>query len=273
MFAADKLAGADAEPPPMELRALLMPAVPVIVEEAVAAIRTRGAAPGHAEHALERNLRRGLIDAVDRWFDGRPANAKAELHFALGRAQARAGRSLDELMSFYRISAQAMWRRLCELGTEGGIEPADLYRLAETGFGWVEEISTQAANGFAEEHSRRRGASHSRRSELVWLLLEEPQPSAAILEAAARGVGVELSATIAVFLGPSWVTTPSPATHRSRSCSARAARSSSGCCSTPTARTGAAVSRARPRTHAHTSPSVPPCRSPTFAGACDAPAS
>ena len=202
MFVADKRDGADAEPPPTELRAVLMPAVPLIVEEAIAASRGRGADPGHAEHALERNLRRGLIDAVDRWFEGRTGNADTELHFALGRAQARAGRSLDELMSFYRISAQTMWRRLCELGTTDGIEPRDLYRLAETGFGCVEEISTQAANGFAEEHSRRRGASHSRRSELVRLLLEEPQPSSAMLESAARAVGVELTPTIAVFVGP-----------------------------------------------------------------------
>lgn len=180
-----------------------MPAVPTIVEAAIVAIRSHGPALGRSEAALERNLRLGLTDAVDRWFDGAPAASEMELdlHFALGRAQARAGRGLDELMSFYRIAAQTMWRRLADLGEHQGIAPADLYRLAETGFGCVDEISSHAAAGFAEEQSHRSGASRSRRSELVRLLIKEPQPPRDVLQAAARAVGLELSPTLALFVG------------------------------------------------------------------------
>ena len=190
------------DPPPAELRAALLPAVPTIVEAAITAIGSQGPGLGSAEGALERNLRIGLADAVDRWFDGAPTRAEEELHFALGRAQARAGRSLDELMSFYRIAGQTMWRRLTDLGAERGIAPSDLYGLAETGFGCVDEISTQAAAGFAEEQSHRSGASNSRRSELVRLLLEQPQADREVLSAAAHGVGVELTPTLAFFVGP-----------------------------------------------------------------------
>jgi hypothetical protein len=178
-----------------------MPAVPLIVEAAIAAIRSRGADPGPSEHALERNLRLGLTDAVDRWFETAPST-DGELHFALGRSQARAGRSLDELMSFYRIAGQTMWRRLTEVGAAAGIGPRHLYRLAETGFGCVDELSTQAAAGFAEEQSHRTGASQSRRSELVRLLLHEPAPALEVLEAAAHAVGIELTPTLACFAGP-----------------------------------------------------------------------
>jgi hypothetical protein len=191
----------ETEPPPAGLRAALMPAVPTIVEAAIAAIRTRGPDLGSSASALERNLRLGLTDAVDRWLDAAPAASDGELHFALGRAQARAGRSLDELLSFYRIAAQTMWRRLTELGTASGIAPQHLYGLAETGFGCVEELSTQAAAGFAEEQSHRSGASHSRRSELVRLLLNDPQPARDVLEAAAHAVGIELSPSLACFVG------------------------------------------------------------------------
>ena len=179
-----------------------MPGVPAIVEAAIAEIRSRDAAPAHSQEALERNLRLGLTDAVDRWFEpGRP-NAAPDLHFALGRAQARAGRSLDELMGFYRIAGQAMWRRIAELGAQLGARPEDLYRMAETGFGCVDEISTHAARGFSEEQSHRSGASHSRRSEFVRLLLREPQPAGDVLAAAAATAAVQLSETVALFVGP-----------------------------------------------------------------------
>jgi hypothetical protein len=197
----DKIPEPPPEPPPAELRAALMPALPLIVEAAIAAIRSREPDPGPSEDALERNLRLGLTDAVDRWFDSAPS-IDGELHFALGRAQARAGRSLDELMSFYRIAGQTMWRRLTEEGAAAGIEPQHLYRLAETGFGCVDELSTQAAAGFAEEQSHRTGASHSRRSELVRLLLHDPPPTTEVLDAAAHAVGIELTPTLACFAGP-----------------------------------------------------------------------
>jgi PucR C-terminal helix-turn-helix domain len=170
------------------------------VEAAITAIRDQ-ARGGRSAQALERNLRLGLTEAVDRWFSVATPSADNSLHFELGRAQARAARSLDELMGFYRIAGQTAWRRLTEVGAAQGIEPEFLYRLAETGFGYVEELSTQAAAGFAEEHSRRSGATHSRRSELLRMLLREPKPERDALEPAARAAGVELSSTLAFFVG------------------------------------------------------------------------
>jgi hypothetical protein len=194
--------GEPPQAPPAELRTALMPGIPAIVEAAIAEIRARGGGGASSQTALERNLRLGLTEAVDRWFEpGRPS-AEPDLHFALGRAQARAGRSLDELMAFYRIAGQAMWRHVAQLGSELGARPADLYRLAETGFGCVDEISTQAARGFSEEHSHRSGAAHSRRSEFVRLLLRDPHPTEEVLEGAAEIAGVELSPTVALFVGP-----------------------------------------------------------------------
>ncbi len=195
-----QLAGGDAPPP--ELRASLMPSVPAIVDAAIAAIRSQGSDLRFTESALERNLRLGLTDAVDRWFEPTAAAGSPDLHFALGRAQARAGRSLDELLGFYRIAGQTMWRRVTELGAARGARPEDLYRLAETGFGCVDELSTRAAEGFSEEQSHRSGASDSRRSELVRMLLRDPQPPIEVLAAAARTAGVELAPRLALFIGP-----------------------------------------------------------------------
>jgi hypothetical protein len=186
---------------PLErLRDALVEAVPVIVREAGEEIRNRSSDIGSGGDLLERNLHRGLADAVYRWFDGGPSE-ELDLHFALGRAQARAGRSLDELLTVYRVAGQTMWRQLTAAGTAQGIPPAELYRLAETGFGCLDEVSTQAAEGFAEEHSHRSGVSRSRRGELVRLVLEQPQPARETLERAAAEGGIELTGTIACFVG------------------------------------------------------------------------
>jgi hypothetical protein len=203
LFAGNKAVATELQGPPAQLRDALVPMVAPIVEAAIAAIRSREPGLGTSERALERNLRAGLTHAVDRWFDGSVLSGDRELHFALGRAQARSGRSLDELMGFYRLAAQTMWRRLTEVGAAAGIAPEHLYRLAETGFGCVEELSTQAAAGFSEEHSHRLDATRTRRGELVRLLLKEPPPSAEALTAAARSVGVELApgSQLAVFAG------------------------------------------------------------------------
>jgi hypothetical protein len=200
-FALDDAEGTVAAPPP-ELRAALRPAIPSIVEAAVEAICERDvSAPGFSRAGLERNLRLGMTDAVNLWFEpGRRAHS--DLHFALGRAQARAGRSLDELMGFYRLAGQTMWRNVARLGTEQGVRAEDLYMLAETGFGCVDQLSTQAAAGFAEETSHRSGAAHSRRSEFARLLLRDPQPPAEVLREAAHAAGVALAPSIAVFVGP-----------------------------------------------------------------------
>ena len=198
-LALDDAAGVPGAPPP-ELRAALRPAIPSIVEAAVEAICQRDRASGFSRAGLERNLRLGMTDAVNRWFEP-GLGAHSDLHFALGRAQARAGRSLDELMGFYRLAGQTMWRNVARLGTEHGVRAEDLYTLAETGFGHVDEISTQAAAGFAEEHSHRSGAVHSRRSEFARLLLREPQPPPEVLREAAQAAGVALAPSVAVFVG------------------------------------------------------------------------
>ncbi len=174
----------------------------MIVDAVIAAIRGEARRAGRRGSALERNLRLGLTHAVERWFATASPSADTDLHFALGRAHARSGRSLDELMGFYRIAARTAWLRTSEVGAAQGIEPEYLYQLAGTGFGYVDELSTQAAAGYAEEQSHRSGATQSRRTELLRLLLRTPQPDREVLDAAAEAAGTQLSPTLAFFAGP-----------------------------------------------------------------------
>ena len=52
------------------------------------------------------------------------------------------------------------------------------------------------------EQSHRSGASQSRRTELLRLLLRTPQPDRDVLDAAAEAAGAQLSPTLAFFAGP-----------------------------------------------------------------------
>ena len=82
----------------------------------IAAIRGEERRTGHPESALERNLRVGLTHAVERWFATASPSADTDLHFALGRAHARSGRGLDELMGFYRVAGRTAWLCASEVG-------------------------------------------------------------------------------------------------------------------------------------------------------------
>ena len=74
-----------------------------------------GAGPaGAPDAATLRNLRVGARAAVDCFLarlGGEPATADFGVFVAHGRAQQAAGRTLTELLSFYRLGGVAMWER------------------------------------------------------------------------------------------------------------------------------------------------------------------
>jgi hypothetical protein len=86
----------------------------------------------------------------------------------------RSGRSLESLLSAYRVGARGAWRRFAELGTEAGLEPQTLYLLAESIFAYIDVLSAESAEGHALEQSAVAGEAQVRRRGLVRLLLREP---------------------------------------------------------------------------------------------------
>src|SRR6059036_3190097 len=120
-------------PLPPESAAVLRPALPGVGEAILAAIRSE--VPEYARPltgAFGRDVRRGVEVALRRFVDGldRPRGAsdrEREVYVALGRGEARAGRSLDALLAAYRVGARVSWRRVVEAGTAGGLSPETLY--------------------------------------------------------------------------------------------------------------------------------------------------
>ncbi len=86
----------------------------------------------------------------------------------------RAGRSLESLLSAYRIGARVAWRRFAAAGVEAGLEPETLYLLAESIFAYIDVLSAESAEGHALEQSAAAGEAELRRRRLVRMLVRDP---------------------------------------------------------------------------------------------------
>src|ERR687894_813911 len=83
-----------------------------------------------------------------------------------GRGEYHAGRSLDALLAAYRVGARLAWRRFVETGREAGLAPEVLYDLGEAIFAYIDEISAESADGYAQERSAAAGEAQHRRHRL-----------------------------------------------------------------------------------------------------------
>ena len=71
--------------------------------------------------------------------------------YELGRGEARSGRSVDALLSAYRVGARVAWRELSESAVDGGVPPLMIARFAELVFAFIDELSAASVSGHADE--------------------------------------------------------------------------------------------------------------------------
>ncbi|MDT5031545.1 MAG: hypothetical protein QOC94_1716, partial [Actinoplanes sp.] len=71
--------------------------------------------------------------------------------YALGRGEARSGRSLDALLAAYRLGARVSWRELAAISVEHGLTAVDLAAFAELVFAYIDELSASSAAGHTDE--------------------------------------------------------------------------------------------------------------------------
>jgi hypothetical protein len=170
-----------AELPP-SLAAALRPALPDLTDAIIAAIGAE--VPAYArplEGPFGRALRVGVRTALARFVDGieDPTSEDPDarrLYAELGRAEFRGGRSLDALLSAYRIGARLAWERFVAAGEAAGHEPATLYRLASAIFSYIDGISADSVEGFAQERAETEGERQRRRRALARLLARDDVP-------------------------------------------------------------------------------------------------
>ncbi|WP_428341828.1 PucR family transcriptional regulator [Mycobacterium sp.] len=71
--------------------------------------------------------------------------------YELGRGEARQGRSIDALLSAYRVGARVSWRELSETVVDRGLPPPMIARFAELVFEFIDELSAASVSGHTDE--------------------------------------------------------------------------------------------------------------------------
>jgi len=94
---------------------------------------------------LELATARGGADA------GTPIQPALQAAYALGRGEARSGRSMDALLAAYRVGARVAWRDMAAAAVAAGLDPSALARFAELVFAYIDQLSASSVAGHSDE--------------------------------------------------------------------------------------------------------------------------
>src|SRR6201996_2285739 len=194
---------------PPEVVGVLRPALDDVAHEMMEAVATIPAYARPLEGPFGEGLRIGVQEALKHLLAEIEEGGHVErldVYRALGQGEMRSGRSLESLLSAYRIGARVAWRRFAALGVEAGLAPDTLYLLAESIFAYIDVLSAESAEGYALEQSAAAGEAQLRRRRLVRVLVRDPPADAMAVETAASEAGWQLPRSLAVVAvaGPDW---------------------------------------------------------------------
>src|SRR6185295_5989017 len=191
---------------PPEAAEVLRPTLPGLADEMIAAIARE--VPDYAramEGTFGQMVRLGVEVALGRFMDmiADPTvdvTRARDTYVNLGRGEFHSGRSLDALLAAYRVGARLAWRRFVEAGKDAGLPPEALFSLGEAMFAYIDEISAESADGYAEEQSAAAGESQRRRRRLIRLLAQDPPPAPEAIRTAAQSAGWPLPKRVAALV-------------------------------------------------------------------------
>jgi hypothetical protein len=151
----------DLSPFPAAVAAALRGQLPAVAERTVAEIVVE--VPGYADafsgemgqkiqNAVQLALGGFLELATSTGADpGTPIGPAMDGAYALGRGEARSGRSMDALLAAYRVGARVAWRELSATAVTAGLSPGGLARFAELVFAYIDRLSGASVAGHADE--------------------------------------------------------------------------------------------------------------------------
>jgi hypothetical protein len=182
---------------------VLRPVVGDVVEEIIQAVATVPAYSRSMEGPFGEGVRAGVQEALRHFLAEIEAGGtvqRSDVYSVLGRGEMRAGRSLESLLSAYRIGARVAWRRFAATGVSHDLEPATLYLLAESLFAYIDALSAESAEGYALEQSAAASEAELRRRRLVRMLVRDPPADPEAIEAGADDAGWPLPRSLAVLV-------------------------------------------------------------------------
>jgi hypothetical protein len=97
----------------------------------------------------------GFLDLAARQPAGRGSFERVwDAAYSLGRGEARSGRSMEALLSAYRVGARVAWRDLSRAAVAGDVPAGTVASFAELVFDYIDELSAASAAGHADELAR-----------------------------------------------------------------------------------------------------------------------
>ncbi|WP_433825473.1 PucR family transcriptional regulator [Actinoplanes sp. CA-015351] len=146
---------------PEEVVAPLLHGLPEVAVQTIAAITME--VPAYAEAfagELGHKIERAVQAALGTFFKlvsrpgadpGTPLQSALDGAYALGRGEARSGRSLDALLAAYRVGARVSWRELAAISVGTGQPASTIADFAELVFAYIDELSAASVAGHADE--------------------------------------------------------------------------------------------------------------------------
>src|SRR5918997_831190 len=136
--------------------------LPAVAEQTVAAIVVEG--PSYAD-AFSGEMGRTIENAVQLALGGflvlaaargegdasTPIQPALDGAYALGRGEARSGRSMDALLGAYRVGARVSWRHMADSGVRAGLSAEQLAHFAELVFAYIDQLSAASVAGHSDE--------------------------------------------------------------------------------------------------------------------------
>jgi hypothetical protein len=143
---------------------LLRNLLPTVAEQTVAAVIVE--VPSYASD-LSGQMGRNITAAVEMALGGflklaarsrdadpsTPLGPALEAAYALGRGEARSGRSMDALLSAYRVGARVSWREMAGAAAAADMPVATMAKFAELVFAYIDELSAASVAGHTDELS------------------------------------------------------------------------------------------------------------------------
>ncbi len=187
---------------------LLRATLPEVAEHTVTAVREEVPAynvglgeqmAATIEQAVQMALA-GFLRVAGRTGDpGTPLSPTVEGAYALGRGEARSGRSADALLAAYRVGARVAWRELSATAVASGVSAATVASFAELVFAYIDELSAASVAGHTDELETT-GRVRQRFLDRLAIGLLRGEPADAVTEAAERADWTPPTTLTAVLL-------------------------------------------------------------------------
>ena len=93
----------------------------------------------------------GFLRLASESGDSVPLAPAREGAYALGRGEARSGRTADALLAAYRVGARVSWREMSATAVASGLPAAAVAQFAELVFAYIDELSAASVAGHSDE--------------------------------------------------------------------------------------------------------------------------